>query len=172
MWRQPKQNLLTQLWMKLRNSMILNKPDATGYFSTGYQNEPGWMVEVRVSPNAEASLAVAGKRQNMSRHNIVDGVIHAHFETLDTEIHNAFDDYRNTCVFVTAYEEPVEIGIVTIVHNETFELFLLDRIELTKVQNAVDNGQEHVNLGWVSFDFHKEQSLYVDGLSGYNPQYN
>lgn len=151
---------------------MLNKPDTTGYFSASYQNEPGWMVEVRVSPNAEASLAIAGKRKDLNRHTIIDGVIHAHFETLDTEIHNAFDDHLNTNVFVTPYDEPIEIGIVTIVHNETFELFLLDKIELSKVQNALDDGAQQINLGWVSFEFHKEQSLYVDGLSGYNPQYN
>lgn len=145
-----------------------NQPDATGYFSTGYQNEPGWMVEVRISPNAEGALSVAGKGQNKDRNTVVDGVIHAHFEALDNEIHNAFDDYRNTAVFVSSYTEPADVGVVTIIHNEQFDLFILNKDEVDIVQEAVDNGKRNVDLKWVNFEFHREQSLYVGGLNGYS----
>ena len=140
--------------------------DNTGYISTGYQNEPGWMVEVRISPNVEKALVLAGLDQYKSRNAVVDGAVHAHFEALDTEIHNAFDDYQSHSVFVSRYTNPITVGIVTIIHNEQFELFVVNADELDKVQWAVNNSEETVDLGWVNFEFHRERSLYM-GEHGY-----
>lgn len=140
----------------------------TGYTSS---SEPGFMVEVHVSPNADPEINRIAREEATEPYEIIRGLTYVAFEASKQGMDRCFGvpeglQAGSPNIFFVGFENN-SLGAVLVANLDTVFALITTKDERVYFESQVDAGVDAVDLGWIRLSLQSYNGWPAGGTSTY-----